>query len=155
MAQLNVTVLAMVSSPPEQVRSAIADYLHVRPAILTTHFTDYEVIEGGHGAGTTVRWTMNPARWGRRQARAWLVRVDEIDGVLTESDTHSSTVTTWTVTPAADDRSAVRVQLTWDIPAGIMGALARFRSANLRKIYGQVAFRLREYFQAGSGAINS
>jgi hypothetical protein len=49
----------------------------------------------------------------------------------------------------------VRVQLTWDIPAGTMGALARFRSANLRKIYGEVAFRLREHLQAGSGAVGS
>ena len=152
MALHTTTVLTMVNAPAERVRIALADYRELRPAILSSHFTGYQVIEGGQGAGSTVRWTLNPARWGTGQAREWLVRVEEVDGALVESDTHSPAVTTWTVTEAANGRSAVKVLLTCEVPGGLRGAMARIRASNLRKVYGEVVWKLYEHFAADRGA---
>ncbi len=65
MAEISVTALAMVDAPPEQGHTALAYYREVRPAILTSNFSGYQVVEGGRGAGSQVRWTLNPARWGK------------------------------------------------------------------------------------------
>lgn len=148
MAEISVTALAMVDAPAEQVRTALADYREVRPAILTANFSGYQVIEGGQGAGSQVRWTYNPARWGRRRARDWEIKAEEVDGALVERDSHSGAVITWTVIEADAARSAVRVELVIPAPDGLRGMLARSRMGRLRRVYGEVLRGLRERIAA-------
>ncbi|MBV9313694.1 MAG: SRPBCC family protein [Pseudonocardia sp.] len=146
MAEISVTALAMIDAPADDVRAALADYREIRPTILTSQFSGYEVVKGGVGAGSQVRWTLNPGRWGRRQAREWLVDVEEPDGTLVEHDRRLSSVTTWAVIAAPDGRSVVRVELRLDGPNGIRGMLTRSRAGKLRRVYGEVLFKLRKRF---------
>lgn len=146
MAEFTVTALAMVDAEPERVWTSIADYRQFRPAILTRHFSGYEVLEGGRGAGSRVRWTLNPGRWTRRRAREWEVTVEEVDGALVEHDRHSSATLTWTVVPAPDGRSAVKLGLSFESPGGLGGLRARSRANKLHHLYGETLLELRERF---------
>ena len=144
--EISVTALAMVDAHPEQVRASIADYREFRPAILTPHFSGYEVLEGGRGAGSRVRWTLNPGRWTKRRARVWEVTVEEVDGALVEHDAHSSAVMTWTVVAAPDGRSAVKLALGFTAPGGLGGMRARSRANKLHHLYGETLLELRKQF---------
>lgn len=144
MAEINVSALAMVHAPPDDVRAAIADYRDVRPAILTKQFRDYQVIDGGHGAGSRVRWTLKPGRWGKRGTREWEVLVEESDGEVIERDTRSDVVTTWTVLPGPDQRSVVKVTLSWPGAEGFAGMRERSHAGRLRRAYGEMLNELRD-----------
>jgi hypothetical protein len=143
MAEINLSVLAMVGAPPEDVRAAVADYQDVRPAILTKQFRDYEVLDGGRGAGSRVRWTLKPNRWTKRGMRDWEIQVEEADGELVERDTRSGVVTTWSVLPGPDERTVVRLTLSWEGATGFAGIRERSRAGKLRKVYGEVLHQLR------------
>jgi hypothetical protein len=145
-AEINVAALAMVDADPERVRASIADYREFRRAILTPHFSAYEVLEGGQGAGSRVRWTLNPGKWTRRRAREWEVTVEEVDGALVEHDAHSSAVMTWTVVSAPDGRSAVKLALSFTAPGGLGGMRARSRTNKLHHLYGETLLELRKQF---------
>lgn len=146
MAETSVVALAMVDAEPERVRASIADYREFRPAILTSHFSGYEVLEGGRGGGSRVRWTLNPGKWTKRRAREWEVTSEEVDESLVERDAHSSTVMTWTVVAAPEGRSAVKLALTVQTPAGLGGLRARSRANKLHHLYGETLFELRKQF---------
>jgi hypothetical protein len=145
-AEINVSALAMVDADPEQVRASIADYREFRQAILTPHFSAYEVLEGGQGAGSRVRWTLNPGKWTKRRARVWEVTVEEVGGALVEHDAHSSAVMTWTVVAAPDGRSAVKLALSFTAPGGLGGMRARSRANKLHHLYGETLLELRKQF---------
>jgi hypothetical protein len=67
--------------------------------------------------------------------------------VLTESDTGSSLITTWTVTPETG-RSRVRIASTWDGAGGIGGVFERlFAPRVVRGIYADTLERLDRYAQ--------
>lgn len=146
MPEFTVTALAMVDAPPERIRTSIADYREFRPAILTQHFSGYEILEGGRGAGTRVRWTLNPGRWTKRRARDWEVTVEETDGALIEHDAHSSAVMAWTVIPAPGGRSAVQLELTFTTAGGLGGLRDRSRANKLHHLYGETLHELRKQF---------
>jgi hypothetical protein len=143
-AEFSVAALAMVDAEPERVRRSLADYREFRPAILTSHFSGYEVLEGGRGDGSRVRWTLNPGKWIKRRAREWEITAQEVDGALVEHDTRSSTVMTWNVVPAPDGRSAVKLTFTFEIPGGLGGMRARSRANKLHHRYGETLFELRK-----------
>lgn len=146
MAEISVSALTMVDAEPEVVQGSIADYREFRPAILTPHFSGYEVLEGGRGGGSRVRWTLNPGKWTRRRAREWEISAEEVDGALVERDAHSSAVMTWTVISAPDGRSAVKLTLTWPAPGGLAGVRARSRANKLQHLYGETLLELRRQF---------
>src|SRR6266568_8260812 len=75
------------------------------------------------------------------------MRVDEPEPgrVLTESDTGSSLVTTWTVTPEGHG-SRVRVETRWQGAGGVGGVFERlFAPRVLRGIYSDELGRLDRY----------
>jgi Polyketide cyclase / dehydrase and lipid transport len=75
------------------------------------------------------------------------MRVDEPEPgrVLTEADTISSLVTTWTVTPEGD-QSRVRIETRWDGAPGLAGFFERlFAPPALRRIYNDELRRLDRY----------
>ena len=146
MTEISVAALAMVDAESERVRAAIADYRGFRPTILTPHFSGYEVLEGGRGGGSRVRWTLNPGKWTKRRARDWEITSEEVDGSLVERDAHSPTVMTWTVVPAPDGRSAVKLTLTVEAPGGLGGLRTRSRANKLHHLYGDTLLELRKQF---------
>ncbi len=100
MAQVEATTERIISADAETVFDALADYKDVRGKVLTAHFSEYEVREGGDGEGTLVHWKLQATS---KRVRDCLLEVTEpTDGQLVEKDRNSSMVTTWTVTPAGE-----------------------------------------------------
>ena len=141
MAQVIVTAEREVAGSHQQVRAALADYTQTRPKIVTDHFSDYQVREGGVGAGSLVAWKFAATS---KRVRDQLVSVSEPgDGSLVETDANSSMVTTWTVAAAGEDRSLVGVRTTWNGAGGIGGFFERtFAPKGLRRVYDEMIGKL-------------
>ena len=133
MAQVKANAQRSIAASADTVRAALADYTATRQKLLTENFSEYEVREGGTGAGTTVHWKLAATS---KRMRDCLIAVTESDGALVESDQNSSMVTTWTVAPAGDAASTVSVETTWNGAGGIGGFFERtFAPAGLKRIY--------------------
>jgi uncharacterized protein YndB with AHSA1/START domain len=134
MAQVKATAERTIGAPVDRVWQALADYTGVRPTLLTEHFSEYEVREGGTGAGTTVHWKLAATS---KRVRDCLVQVAEpAEHQLVETDANSSMVTTWTVRPSGNDNSAVSVETTWNGAGGVGGFFEKtFAPGGLRRIY--------------------
>jgi hypothetical protein len=141
MAQVTARTQRTIDAPAERVRTALADYETVRPAILTDHYGDYRVEEGGQGAGSRVHWTLQATK---KRVRDQLVEVSvPAEDRIVERDTNSSMVTTWTVTPAGEGRSLVTVETTWNGAGGIGGFFERtFAPKGLQRIHDGVLSNL-------------
>ncbi|KAF4406435.1 MULTISPECIES: SRPBCC family protein [Streptomyces] len=141
MAQVEATTERIVEAAPEAVFEALADYSGTRPKLLTEQFSEYEVREGGSGAGTLVHWRLQATS---KRVRDCLLDVSEPSpGQLVESDRNSSMVTTWTVTPAGEGRSKVVVSSVWNGAGGIGGFFEKtFAPKGLGRIYDGVLDRL-------------
>ncbi len=143
MPELSVTAERLVGAPAEHTYWCIADYRTHHPRFLPPAFSDFQVEQGGVGAGTVHRFQLNAG--GR--TRTYRMRVEEPQPghVLTESDTGSSLVTTWTVTPEGQ-RCRVRLDTRWQGAGGVGGVFERlFAPRVLRRIYEDELERLDRY----------
>ncbi|NIH82916.1 SRPBCC family protein [Amycolatopsis viridis] len=142
MAKVTATAERTIDAPAEKVRALVADYAGTRPKILTEQYRDYEVVEGGTGAGTKAKWKLQATS---KRVRDVVASVTEPEaGTLVETDANSSMVTTWTVRPAGE-RSVVRIETTWQGAGGIGGFFEKtFAPAGLRRIYDGVLAKLAE-----------
>lgn len=134
MTQVKATAERTVAAPVEKVRQALADYAGTRPKLLTEHFSEYRVEQGGTGAGTRVHWKL--AATSKRVRDCLLDVTAPAEDQLVETDANSSMVTTWTVRPAGETGSTVSVQTTWTGAGGIGGFFERtFAPGKLGQIY--------------------
>lgn len=143
MADVYVMVEGFVGAPADLVYRLIADHREHHPKFLPPNFSEFHVEQGGVGAGTVTTFTISAG--GR--VRGYRMRVDEPEPgrVMTESDTMSSLVTTWTVTPEAD-RTRVRIETRWNGAAGVPGFFERlFAPPAIRRIYRDELRRLDRY----------
>jgi hypothetical protein len=160
MAQLVATAVAMVNASADQVHEALLDYQEIRPRLLTDEFDEYQVRRGGHGAGTEVHWTMaldeavrnKKGRKPKKQKRPpWdcEIRVDQPAGhQIVERDSRSTLVTVWTLQPADAERTAVRVDASWQAEGGLGQFLARqHEQLAVRLIYEGVLTKLHALFE--------
>ncbi|TDC71681.1 SRPBCC family protein [Actinomadura sp. GC306] len=133
MAQVVVTTEKTLNASPERVAEALGDYTGVRSRMLTEHFSEYEVREGGQGAGTVVHWKLAATS---KRVRDCLVTVSApAPDRLVEKDANSSMVTTWTVSPAGEG-ARVQIKTTWDGAGGIGGFFEKtFAPRGLQRIY--------------------
>ena len=147
MSTITVQTSRAIAAKPEDVYAFLRDY-RKRPQILTPNFLDYTVEEGGEGAGTLIRYRLLAAR----RERAYQMRVDEpVEGrVLRESDTGSTLVTTWTVSPGAGAQGTTAgLASKWQGGTGIGGFMERtFAPIGLRRIYGEMLARLAQAMQS-------
>ncbi|MFB7244520.1 polyketide cyclase [Streptomyces populi] len=134
MAQVEATTERVIAADAETVFDALADYSDTRPKLLSEHFSEYEVREGGDGGGTLVHWKLQATS---KRVRDCLLEVSEpTDGELVEKDRNSSMVTTWRVTPAGEGKSRVVVTSVWNGAGGIGGFFERtFAPKGLGRIY--------------------
>lgn len=142
MGIINVEQEGPVGAPADLTYRLIADDAH-HQRFLPEGFSDFEVVEGGVGAGTVHRFKVTAG--GR--AREYLMRVDEPQPgrVLTETDQNSSLVTTFIVTPAGDT-CLVRIQTQWNGAGGIGGFFERtFAPRVMRKMYADELAKLDGY----------
>jgi Polyketide cyclase / dehydrase and lipid transport len=143
MATVLVSAERTVDAPADTVYGYIADLREHRPNFLPAAFSDFQVEAGGVGAGTITRFAVTAG--GR--TRQYRMKVDEPDPgrVLTESDTGSSLVTRFTVTPQGDT-SLVQISTTWNGAGGIGGFFERlFAPRAMRGIYADELSRLDAY----------
>ncbi|MDF3292541.1 MULTISPECIES: SRPBCC family protein [Streptomyces] len=141
MAQVEATTERIVAATPEAAFGTLADYAHARKELLPEQYSEYEVREGGAGAGTLVHWKLQATS---KRVRDCLLEVTEPSpGQLVEKDRNSTMVTTWTVTPAGEGKAKVVVSTTWSGATGIGGFFERtFAPKGLNRIHDQVLANL-------------
>ena len=143
MARIVVSAEGAVEAPAETVYGYIADMREHHPRFLPPAFSDFHVESGGIGAGTVIRYKLTAG--GRTREYRTKVAEPEPGKILTESDTGSSSVTTFTVSPQGA-ASLVRISGTWDGAGGIGGLFERmFAPRVLRGIYADELRRLDAY----------
>ncbi|HEY1319616.1 MAG TPA: SRPBCC family protein [Streptosporangiaceae bacterium] len=143
MARLVVSAEGAVNAPAETVYGYIADMREHHPRFLPSAFSDFQVESGGIGAGTVIRYKLTAG--GRTREFRTKVAEPEPGKVLTESDTRSSNVTTFTVSPRGAS-SLVRISSAWDGAGGVGGLLERmFAPRVLRAILADELKRLDAY----------
>ncbi|MFD6391327.1 SRPBCC family protein [Nocardia sp. NPDC055029] len=139
MGQVSASSSIVVAADPQRTLEAIGDYETIRPRILSSHYHDYKVVEGGKGAGTVVEWTLQATEKRSRNVRA---NVTVSDSILTERDANSSMVNTWTVTPDGAG-SQVTLRTTWQGAGGVSGIFEGiFAPLGLKKIQAEVLANL-------------
>jgi uncharacterized protein YndB with AHSA1/START domain len=142
MARILISVERAVEAPAETVYGYIAD-MREHPRFLPPAFSDFRVESGGVGAGTLTRFKMTAG--GRTREYQMKVAEPEPGRVLTESDTNSSAVTTFTVSPQGG-ASLVQISTSWDGAQGIGGFFERmFAPRVMRAIYLDELNRLDAY----------
>ncbi|WP_026425849.1 SRPBCC family protein [Actinokineospora inagensis] len=140
MNQVQALAERTIAAPVDRVRAAVADYRGARARILTGHYSDYEVREGGTGGGTVVHWRLQATS---KRVRDCLFDVTEPKpGTLVEADRNSTLVTTWTV-DGNGTTSTVRIATTWEGANGIGGFFERlFAPAGLKRIHDELLANL-------------
>ncbi|WP_024801062.1 SRPBCC family protein [Nocardia sp. BMG51109] len=140
MGQVSASSSIVVPADPTRALEAIADYETVRPRILSEHYRDYKVVEGGKGAGTVAEWTLQATQKRSRNVHA-VVSVS--DSMVTERDSNSTLVTTWTVTPSGTG-SLVTIRTGWKGAGGVPGFFEGiFAPLGLKKIQAEVLEKLK------------
>jgi len=143
MATIQVSAEGTVRAPADTVYSYLADMREHHPHFLPAAFSGFEVESGGVGAGTVIRYTMTTS--GRTRAFRMEIAEPEPGRMLTESDTGSSLVTTFTVIPQGSS-SLVRISSRWEGSGGVGGFFERlFAPRALRGIFGDELQRLDAY----------
>jgi uncharacterized protein YndB with AHSA1/START domain len=142
MAKVEASAERTIDAPAGQVYGHLAD-MRQHPSFLPPAFSDFQVEEGGVGAGTVTSFTVNAG--GRTRGYRMRVTEPEPGRVLVESDTNSSLVTTFRVEPR-DDKSLVRISTSWDGAAGIGGFFERtFAPRALQRMFLDELERLNAY----------
>ena len=141
MGQVSATSTILVDASPETVLNAVADYRDIRPRILSPHFSQYRVLEGGRGRGTVAAWRLQATSSRSREVQA---SVDVAGHTVIEKDANSSLVTAWTVAPAGSG-SSVTVKTTWHGAGGVKGFFEKaFAPMGLSKIQDEVLANLKK-----------
>jgi polyketide cyclase/dehydrase/lipid transport protein len=151
MGTIHISAERAVDALADTVYGYLADMREHHPRFLPPAFSDFEIESGGVGAGTITRFKLTAG--GRSREYRMQVAEPEPGRVLTESDTNSSLVTTFTVTPE-DGASRVRICTTWEGAGGIGGFFERlFAPRVIRGIYIDELERLNAYArERGVGA---
>ncbi|MCV7355331.1 SRPBCC family protein [Mycolicibacterium fluoranthenivorans] len=145
MGQVSASNTVLIDATPEAVLAAVADYQTVRPKILSSHYSNYQVLEGGQGAGTVVSWKLQATESRVRDIKA---TVDVAGKTVIEKDANSTLVTNWTVAPAGTG-STVTVKTSWKGAGGVKGFFEKtFAPLGLRKIQDAVLANLKKELEA-------
>ena len=141
MGQVSAASTILIDADPATVLDAIADYQTVRPKILSPQYSEYQVLQGGHGQGTVARWKLQATESRVREVQA---TVDVAGHTVIEKDANSSMVTNWTVAPAGPGCS-VTVKTTWNGAGGVKGFFEKtFAPLGLRRIQDEVLANLKK-----------
>lgn len=141
MGQVSAASTTLINAQPQAVLAAVADYQTVRPKILSGHYSDYQVLQGGQGQGTVATWKLQATKSRVRDVQA---SVEVAGHAVIEKDANSTMVTNWTVAPAGSG-SSVTVKTTWAGAGGVKGFFERtFAPLGLKKIQGEVLANLKK-----------
>jgi hypothetical protein len=147
MGQVSASSTVLIDAEPAAVLAAVADYQSVRPKILSEHYRDYGVLEGGQGAGTVATWKLQATKSRVRDVKA---SVDIAGHTVIEKDANSTLVTNYTVAPAGPG-SSVTVKTSWTGAGGVKGFFEKtFAPLGLKKIQAEVLANLKREVEKGA-----
>ena len=147
MGQVSAASTILVNAEPAAALAAVADYQQMRPKILSPQYSDYQVLQGGQGAGTVAKWRLQATK---SRVRDVQVNVDVAGHSVIEKDANSSMVISWTVAPAGPG-SSVTVKTTWTGAGGIKGFFEKtFAPLGLKRIQGEVLANLKNELEGPS-----
>jgi hypothetical protein len=145
MGHVSAASTILINAEPAAVLTAVGDYQEVRPKILSSHYHDYRVLEGGQGQGTVASWKLQATKSRVRDIKA---SVDVAGHAVIEKDANSTLVTNWTVAPAGPG-SSVTVTTTWTGAGGVKGFFERtFAPLGLKKIQAEVLANLKKEIES-------
>ena len=148
MGQVSASSTVLIDAAPATVLGAVADYEAMRPKILSAHYSGYQVLQGGQGAGTVATWKLQATKSRSRDVKA---NVDVAGHTVIEKDANSSMVTNWTVAPAGPG-SSVTVKTSWQGAGGVGGFFEKtFAPIGLRKIQAEVLGNLKREVEGTVG----
>lgn len=142
MAKVEASAERIIDAPADAVYGYLAD-MRRHANFLPPQFSDFQVVEGGVGAGSVTTFAVTAG--GR--TRNYRMRVTEPapGRTLVESDADSSLVTTFNVEPRGG-KSLVRISTSWDGAGGIGGFFEKtFAPKAMRRIYLDELDRLNTY----------
>jgi carbon monoxide dehydrogenase subunit G len=146
MGQVSAASTILIDADPATVLDAIADYQTVRPKILSPQYSEYQVLQGGHGQGTVAKWKLQATESRVREVQA---NVDVAGHTVIEKDVNSSMLINWTVAPAGPAGSSVTVKTTWNGAGGVKGFFEKtFAPLGLRRIQDEVLSNLKNEVEA-------
>ena len=141
MGQVSAASTILINVEPAATFAAVADYQKVRPKILSSQYSEYQVLQGGQGPGTVAKWKLQSIK---SRVRDVQVNVDVAGHTVIEKDANSSMVTNWTVAPAGPG-SSVTVKTTWTGAGGVKGFFEKtFAPLGLKKIQSEVLTNLKK-----------
>ncbi len=144
MGQVSAASTVLINAEPAAALAAVADYQTVRPQILSPHYSDYRVLQGGQGRGTVAAWRLQATR---SRVRDVQVSVDVAGHTVIEKDANSSMITEWTVAPAGPGCS-VTIKTRWVGAGGVEGFFERlFAPLGLKKIQAQLLASLKNHVE--------
>jgi Polyketide cyclase / dehydrase and lipid transport len=145
MGQVSAASTILINVQPEAALAALADYREVRPKILSPHYSEYQVLQGGRGQGTVARWKLQATKSRVRDVQA---NVDVAGHTVIEKDANSSMVTNWTVAPSGDG-SSVTVKTIWTGAGGVKGFFEKtFAPLGLKRIQAEVLANLKKELES-------
>ena len=144
MGQVSAASTVLINAAPDEVLTAVADYRNVRPKILSPQYSDYQVLQGGQGAGTVAKWKLQATKSRVREVQA---AVDVAGKTVIEKDANSSMVTNWTVAPAGTG-ATVTVKTSWTGGTGVKGFFEKtFAPLGLKKIQAETLENLKRQLE--------
>ncbi|HEY2594722.1 MAG TPA: SRPBCC family protein [Chloroflexota bacterium] len=153
MKQFHFAAERLLNAPPDVVYHCLADYREhhrVDGGFLPPAFTRLDVLQGGVGAGTVIRFTTSVG--GRRTTRTQQVTEPEPGRVLVENGDGEGSV--FTVQPEGN-ATRLRIETTLNAP-GLEGLVLRcFGASMLRPLYSDEMTRLEECAQVHSRTLSS
>jgi uncharacterized protein YndB with AHSA1/START domain len=142
MAKVIASTERSIDAPADEVYSYLAD-MHKHQQFLPPAFSDFQIEQGGVGAGTVTSFKITAG--GRTRSYRMQISEPTPGRTLVETDTGSSLVTTFNVTPQ-DDKSLVNITTSWDGASGIGGFFERtFAPRAVERIYREALDRLNTY----------
>ena len=148
MGQVSSASTIMINAEPKAVLAAVADYQNIRPKILSSHYRDYQLLEGGRGQGTVAKWKLQATKSRVRDVQAI---IDVAGHTVIEKDANSTMVTNWTVAPAGPG-SSVTIKTMWEGAGGVKGFFEKtFAPLGLKKIQSEVLANLKKELEGSAG----
>jgi Polyketide cyclase / dehydrase and lipid transport len=145
MGHVSAASTILINAEPSTVLSAVGDYQNIRPKILSSHYRDYQVLEGGQGQGTVASWKLQATK---SRVRDVLANVDVAGHAVIEKDANSTMITNWTVAPAGPG-SSVTVTTTWNGAGGVKGFFEKtFAPLGLKRIQSEVLANLKKELES-------
>ena len=142
MAKVVASAERSIDAPADRVYGYLAD-MNQRQRFLPPAFSDFQIEQGGVGTGTVTRFKITAG--GRTRSCRMQVSEPAPGRTLVETDTGSSLVTTFDVTPRGD-KSLVKVTTSWDGASGVGGFFERtFAPRALGRLHLEALDRLNAY----------